>query len=85
MTCAACSRRVERALSRVPGVRFAGVNLAAQTAFVVADEGVPEEALIGAIRSAGYGVSFDRPRRWRSGGGGRSCGAWPWPGPGRFP
>jgi Cu+-exporting ATPase len=52
---------VERSLSKVPRVRFAGVNLAAGSAFVVADEEIPDEILIGAIRSAGYEVSFDRP------------------------
>ena len=34
MHCAACVRRVEKALLKVEGVSFASVNLADQTAFV---------------------------------------------------
>lgn len=34
MTCAACVRRVERALSKVPGVEQAQVNFATETASV---------------------------------------------------
>ncbi len=53
MTCASCASRVERALSRVPGVARAEVNLATEKATV---EGVAlhPAALIGAVRDAGY-------------------------------
>ena len=37
MTCAACARRIERQLSKVPGVRRAGVNFAASKATVEYD------------------------------------------------
>jgi copper ion binding protein len=37
MTCAACARRVEKALSRTEGVRAANVNLATETATVEYD------------------------------------------------
>jgi len=53
MTCASCAGRVERALSRVPGVTHAEVNLATEKATV---EGLllrPAE-LIGAVQDAGY-------------------------------
>jgi P-type Cu+ transporter len=53
MTCASCAGRVERALSRVPGVTRAEVNLATEKATV---EGVAlhPAMLIGAVQDAGY-------------------------------
>ena len=57
MTCASCVGRVEKALSKVPGVRSASVNLAAETARIEAVGDVPVHALIGAVRSAGYTAS----------------------------
>src|SRR5689334_10920347 len=54
MTCASCVRRVERALGRVEGVESANVNLATDTAHVVATPTVRMDALIGAVRQAGY-------------------------------
>lgn len=53
MTCAACVRRVERALARVPGVAAAQVNFATEQARVTAP-GIPAEALIQAVAQAGY-------------------------------
>jgi Cu+-exporting ATPase len=55
MTCASCVARVERALHQVPGVREASVNLATESARVVADarEGI-EAQLRRAVRMAGY-------------------------------
>ncbi|MCS7272838.1 MAG: cation-translocating P-type ATPase [Fimbriimonadales bacterium] len=54
MTCAACVRRVERALQQVPGVQSATVNLATETAEVEVLQPVPAEALVAAVRQAGY-------------------------------
>jgi Cu+-exporting ATPase len=55
MTCAACVRRVERALLKVPGVSEANVNLATERAtVVVADSAVNEADLIAAVEKAGY-------------------------------
>ncbi|NCC97384.1 MAG: cation-translocating P-type ATPase, partial [Synergistales bacterium] len=62
MTCASCARIVEKRLSKVEGVSFAGVNLATETAFVITDGTVPEELLEKAVLSAGYGVSRERPQ-----------------------
>ena len=57
MTCAACVRRVERALGAVPGVTSASVNLATERARVTFDEAlVSTAALRAAIEDAGYGV-----------------------------
>jgi P-type Cu+ transporter len=73
MTCAACVRRVERAISRVPGVVHASVNLATEKATV---EYLPETVdlarIQGAIREAGYEAMAgesggeDRERRGRA-------------------
>ncbi len=53
MTCASCVSRVERALSAVPGVIEASVNLATNRASVV-HTGADEAALIAAVQRAGY-------------------------------
>jgi Cu+-exporting ATPase len=53
MTCAACARRVEKALSGTAGVRAANVNLAAEK-YDPATVG-PED-LVGAVEAVGYGV-----------------------------
>jgi len=57
MTCANCARIVEKALSKVDGVKFAAVNLATNTAFVVLEKDIPDEILQKAVESVGYGVS----------------------------
>ena len=54
MTCAACVRRVEKVLTRTPGVQAATVNLATETAEVETTTPVDVDALIDAIRTAGY-------------------------------
>ncbi|MCA1848933.1 MAG: heavy metal translocating P-type ATPase, partial [Actinobacteria bacterium] len=57
MTCAACARRVEKALSGTTGVRAANVNLASEKATVEYDSAsVGLGELVGAVEGAGYGV-----------------------------
>ncbi|WP_338618686.1 heavy metal translocating P-type ATPase [Pigmentiphaga sp. CHJ604] len=56
MTCASCVGRVERALSQVPGVRRASVNLATETAEVEADAPVQAVTLRAAVEKAGYEI-----------------------------
>lgn len=55
MTCASCSARVEKVLSRQPGVREARVNLALERADIEGEELDPG-ALATAIGRAGYGA-----------------------------
>ncbi|MDP3845300.1 MAG: heavy metal translocating P-type ATPase [Pseudomonas sp.] len=55
MTCASCAGRIERALTQVPGVLSASVNLLAERV-LVQGRGVEASALISAISSAGYSV-----------------------------
>jgi len=59
MTCATCAMIVERALKKVDGVKFAAVNLATETAFVVLERDVPQEVLEEAVKKVGYGVSYE--------------------------
>ena len=56
MTCASCVARVERALTHLPGVRSAAVNLATETARVeINDRTNPTiDAMLAAIARAGY-------------------------------
>jgi P-type Cu+ transporter len=68
MTCATCALRVERALSGVPGVVRAEVNLATERASVSGRAGALHPAdLIGAVRRAGYEAELleDRARQDR--------------------
>ncbi len=58
MTCAACVRRVEKAVASVPGVASADVNLALSRARVSLDPAALEPA-VSAIRDAGYEVPAD--------------------------
>jgi Cu+-exporting ATPase len=58
MHCAACAGAVEQALSKVPGVTEATVNLAAETAEVKYDAGQVDVAVLKeAVAGAGYGVA----------------------------
>jgi P-type Cu+ transporter len=57
MTCASCVRRVEKALSKVPGVQSASVNLATERATVGYTPGqVDLPTLRAAVEKAGYTV-----------------------------
>jgi Cu+-exporting ATPase len=58
MTCAACQIHVQRALEAVPGVASANVNLMAHTAQVVSAAPLDTDALIGAVKGAGYKASL---------------------------
>ncbi|AVO39617.1 heavy metal translocating P-type ATPase [Pukyongiella litopenaei] len=54
MSCASCAARLERALAAVPGVRHAGVNLAAETVSVDFQSPADGAALAAAMAQAGY-------------------------------
>ena len=59
MTCASCSARISRALSKVPGVISANVNLATEKANVIALEDLSPTLLIQAVEKAGFDVIND--------------------------
>ncbi|WP_297296295.1 heavy metal translocating P-type ATPase [uncultured Methylovirgula sp.] len=62
MTCASCVSHVEKALSRVPGVESANVNLARETARVVVTPGsATVDDLTKAVERAGYSARPDVP------------------------
>ena len=54
MNCAACVRRVERAIAAVPGVGQVGVNLATERAAITAGPEIKAAAIADALRTAGY-------------------------------
>ena len=56
MNCAACSSRVEKAVSKVPGVTACSVSLLTNSMGVEGD--VPPETVIHAVEDAGYGASL---------------------------
>ena len=56
MSCAACSARVEKAVSAVPGVDSCAVSLLTNSMGV--EGSAPPEAVIAAVTNAGYGASL---------------------------
>ena len=58
MTCSACEKNVDRALSRADGVSEATINLATENALVTFDDSVTTpQALVERVRKFGYGVA----------------------------
>ncbi len=55
MSCAACSTRVEKAVSEVQGVTECSVNLLTNT--MITEGTASEESIINAVENAGYGAS----------------------------
>ena len=73
MSCAACSARVEKAVSKVPGVTSCSVSLLTNSMGV---EGTADEAsVIAAVEAAGYGASVKGAAGAVSGAGSRPGGA----------
>lgn len=59
MHCSSCAGLIERSLKKVPGVKEANVNFAAEKASVVFDETQsPKESLLKAVEKTGYGATF---------------------------
>jgi Cu+-exporting ATPase len=54
MTCASCVKRVEKAAAKVPGVEASAVNFATETLSVTPGPGFSAEALVKAVKDAGY-------------------------------
>ncbi|WP_223520967.1 heavy metal translocating P-type ATPase [Pseudomonas sp. GL-B-19] len=57
MTCASCVGRVERALTKVPGVKSVSVNLANERAHLELLGHIDPQSLIAAVTKAGYSAS----------------------------
>ena len=62
MTCSSCVGSVEKSLNKIAGVR-AAVNLAMESAHIIAPLSVSEKDLIQAIKSAGYEASAFKGER----------------------
>ena len=70
MTCSSCVNSIEKSLNKLSGVR-ATVNLAMETAHIIAPTKMSEAELISAIKSSGYGAkafkgereSFEKSRK----------------------
>ncbi len=62
MTCAACVMHVEHALTDVPGVEEARVNLATERAVIEVPDGVSLDVLASAVKEAGYGARTETQR-----------------------
>ncbi|WP_312098653.1 heavy metal translocating P-type ATPase [Niallia sp.] len=61
MTCAACASRIEKNMSKVPGVHKANVNLATEKASIVFDPSkATVEELIAKVKKTGYGVQEEK-------------------------
>jgi len=72
MHCASCAGIIERSVKKIPGVKQANVNFAAEKASVIFDENLASlEEIMGAIKKAGYSATlvnekdtgFDRKKR----------------------
>lgn len=73
MHCAACAGRAAAALSHVPGVESAHVNLVLGSARICAQPGVPMASLAAALESAGYGLAAPPSGHARDEGGGEDA------------
>ena len=66
MSCAACSARVEKAVSKVPGVTSCSVSLLTNSMGV---EGTAQtQAIISAVEEAGYGAALKGAEETTAGG-----------------
>ena len=62
MSCAACSARVEKAVSALPGVQSCSVSLLTNSMGVEGD--VSAQDVIAAVQAAGYGAALQGLRRF---------------------
>ena len=63
MSCAACSARVDKAVSRLAGVYDVSVNLLTNSMLVSYDAPLTSEAICAAVEKAGYGASLAADKR----------------------
>jgi Cu+-exporting ATPase len=62
MTCASCVNRIERFLTKTPGVETAAVNLATEKATILVDPSLAgRDELVKAVEAAGYDVKPEAP------------------------
>lgn len=57
MACASCQHNVQKAVSKMHGVRKVNVNLVSATMSLDCDDNVPAQAIIDTVTSIGYGAT----------------------------
>ncbi|MEO5743818.1 MAG: heavy metal-associated domain-containing protein, partial [Terracoccus sp.] len=60
MTCASCSARIERRLTKMPGIDSASVNLATEKALVAFTAPVTAQQIVTEVEKTGYGATVIR-------------------------
>ncbi len=76
MTCAACSARVEKSVSALPGVRQCTVNLLKNSMVVDYDDKALSSAqIVAAVEKAGYGAALQQTRGAKAAAKGEEPGA----------
>jgi len=59
MTCITCANTVENSLKKIEGVKFASVNLATESAFLISEKDISLEKIKKAVEEVGYGISTE--------------------------
>ncbi|SHH44497.1 heavy metal translocating P-type ATPase [Thermosipho atlanticus] len=62
MTCATCAKTIEKALLKSKNIKFAAVNLATNTGFVIGED-IDLEKIKEIVESVGYGISNEPPEQ----------------------
>lgn len=62
MTCATCARTVEKAISKLDGVKYVAVNLATNQAFLILEKPLEISEIKKAVEKVGYGISLNPPK-----------------------
>ena len=63
MDCADCASRIEKAVSKIPGVRLAQISFATEKLKVVSEPRLDERQIIEAVKKMGYSVEAEEPYR----------------------
>jgi len=59
MTCITCANTVENSLKKIDGVKFASINLATESAFLISEKDISLEKIKKAVEGVGYGISTE--------------------------
>jgi len=59
MTCITCANTVENSLKKIEGVKFAAINLATESAFLISEKDISLEKIKKAVEAVGYGISTE--------------------------
>src|SRR5680860_159627 len=59
MSCITCANTVEKSLKKIEGIKFASVNLATNSAFLISEKDISFEEIRKAVEKVGYGISTE--------------------------